>query len=510
MKSLVGRFRIRVPRWGRALGMSLVLAAGAGLGHAATEKPPEPALDLKETSVLPKDWGTTYSGTIRSKLLGSERTVDIYVPSTFAKTKRRYPVIYLTDGEYNFQRAVIAARELAGAGHIPESIVAAIETPERRQDLTPPGLSPMQSDGPDQRGEKLVRFLVEELRPQLEIRFRAGAPSVLMGHSHGGILCAYAAAKWRKQIPFIVALDAPVHIDDGWLAKTLASSASQGGYLRLVSLEVKFGWPDDAWTRLVAAAPKEWKLSRLKLSGEDHVSMVFDGFYRGLKEIFSDYSQVQVKGLSGPAAFDHYLALEPLYGGPVAPPRFVLELAEMDLCALGKSDLARKALKVWAEDYGEPEDFHDRLAEIDEAEAALKGKPTVEQMLDLAPPTASQIAPYLGVWKGRYWVDLDETRKSSFTVTFSVENGLGVAKIVNEDAPPEYRNETCRYLRVTAEGIEFGNMNGMFPPGIVARVGRLEGDRLSGESVFKGVYFRWPEDAGPRPHHMFVLERGKM
>jgi len=212
-----------------------------------------------------------------------------------------------------------------------------------------------------------------------------------MGHSHGGILCAYVAAKWRKEIPFVVALDAPVHIDDGWLAKLLASSTAEPGYLRLVSLEVKFGWPDDAWSKLVAVAPKEWKLSRTRLAGEDHESMVFDGFYRGLKELFSDYSRVQVKGLSGPAAFDHYLELEALYGGPVTPPRFVLERAEMDFCALGKGDLARMALTAWADNYGEPEDFRERASEIAEAEEALKGKQTAQQSLDLEPATSAAV-----------------------------------------------------------------------------------------------------------------------
>ena len=56
-----------------------------------------------------------------------------------------------------------------------------------------------------------------------------------------GILCAYAAAKWRKEVPFIVALDAPTHLDDGWLNKKLIASIPEGGALRLVSLEVKFG-----------------------------------------------------------------------------------------------------------------------------------------------------------------------------------------------------------------------------------------------------------------------------
>src|SRR5690349_16982383 len=106
MKPFHDRFRCRIQRSARAFGLSIALGAafvGAGPGRAApgpaapTETQPKPTLGLKESSVVPKDWGTTYSGTIRSEILGAERTVDIYVPSTFARTKRTFPVLYLTD-----------------------------------------------------------------------------------------------------------------------------------------------------------------------------------------------------------------------------------------------------------------------------------------------------------------------------------------------------------------------------------------------------------------------------
>ncbi len=41
--------------------------------------------------------------------------------------RRKYPVLYLTDAVYNFQRAVLAEVELARSGHIPESDAASLE-----------------------------------------------------------------------------------------------------------------------------------------------------------------------------------------------------------------------------------------------------------------------------------------------------------------------------------------------------------------------------------------------
>jgi hypothetical protein len=264
-----------------------------------------PKLELKPSSVLTKDWGSTYMGTIHSDILGEDRNVSLFVPRTFSTTKRAYPVVYFTDGKSYFEPAVVAVRELFLAGHIPDCVVVAIETPNRTQDLTPPGMGTFLAEG-EEKGEKFLQFIARELKPQLESAARIGRPAVLVGHSHGGILAHYAAAGWRGEFPFIVSLDAPMHLQDAWLVKNLEKSLAKGGPLRLVSLEVRFGWPDKEWERFKAEAPKDWMLIRRRLPGEMHESMVFSGFYEGLKAVFSDYSKVAVKELSGPQAFAHY------------------------------------------------------------------------------------------------------------------------------------------------------------------------------------------------------------
>jgi pimeloyl-ACP methyl ester carboxylesterase len=479
-----------------ALAFVLVLAAGS----------PGPTLELSPTHPFPPDWGTTFEGMLPSARLGEVRTVRLFLPASLAETTRTFPIVLLTDGEYHFERAVTAVLQLSSAGHIPECIVAAVETPERRRDLTPPGMSTSHSDGPDQRGERFMKFLVDELVPALRKQVRAGAPVVLMGHSHGGILGHYAAARWRKDVPFVVALDTPIHLDGGWLARQLLDSAPDKGRLRLVSLEVKYGWPDDDWAALSAVAPKEWRLSRIRLPGEDHESMVFNGFYTGLKELFADFSASQVKSLGGPEAFAHYAALEGSYGAPVIPPEFVVQRAVRDLAAKGQGELARKALATWETGYGRREDRDELLAVIEESETAMRGQESVEQLLAGTPPTPDEMAPYLGTWEGVTWISLDPARKSPIRVTFSILDGHGVAEADYPDAPEAYRRETFKFLRVTKTSIEFGNRNGMFPPGIVARVGRIGDGRLEGRQVFKGIYLRELQ-APDHPQHLFSLSR---
>jgi hypothetical protein len=461
-------------------------------------------IQLTLTNVLPADWGKTFAGVMRSQALGTDRKFNVYLPRTFDKTSRKYPVVFVTDGEYYFQRAVTAVRQLSAASHIPECIVVAIETPDRRQDMTPPGMSPMHSDGPDQRGEKFMKFIVNELLPELKAKYRAGAPNVLMGHSHGGILCAYAAAEWRNDLPFVVALDAPMHLDDGLLSKDLVTSIAAKGNLRLVSLEAKFGWSDKEWTALTTAAPKTWQLSRIKLPDEDHETMVFEGFYRGLKTIFSDYSAVKVKNLDGAKAFERYRGLESAYGGAVIPPQFVLQRAVMDLTFFGRGDEARKALQMWGEGYGEVPGREEMLADIAKGEAYMKGKETVEQLLAKKWPSPDQMKPYLGVWKGHAWLSIDESQKSPITVTFALEKGAVVASFRHDAAPAGYGTPPLKYLQMAQGGLDFGYLNGMTPRGILAYQARGTGNHLEGQVEFRGT---WLNPNAPK--HFFSITKVK-
>lgn len=474
--------------------MRIPLATFTALCLACTvaAQDPTPKAALVPSDDVPATWGKSLRGTLASAALGETRAFRVWLPASHDATARRYPTVFVTDGDHHFVDVVTAVRQLAQAGHAPECVVVGVATTERTQDLTPPGIAAYIAEG-EPRGDRLLRFLAEELAPELA-PLRASRPFVLLGHSHGAILAHHAAAKWRQQFPFVVALDGPMHLDDHWLARQLRASAAAGGHLRLVSLETRFGWSDAEWQQLQRTAPADWQLTRRAMAGDDHTSMIFTGYLDGLRTVFRDYSAVPWRNASGPEVFAHYAGLAKSYGAGCIPPRQVLQRTLMDLVIRGERDMARQTLQWLRDAYGEPGDAADTERRIENAVAAMRGKPTVEQLLAAPRPTAAEMAPFLGTWRGPIGF---AGHRPVNTVTFRVDDGRVEGSITIQETSTDVQHLTVQHVRVTPQGLDFGYMNGMYPRGLLVHATRLEGDRLVGRIELRGVHFEPP--AGHTP-----------
>jgi predicted alpha/beta superfamily hydrolase len=117
---------------------------------------------------------------IQSKILGEKRTLWIYTPdlnSSFRDTSKHYPVIYLLDGDTNFESLVGVVKNLSqvnGNSVIPEMIIVGILNTDRARDLTPTHIS---SDPPyfdsassvkTGGGQKFISFIEKELIPYID------------------------------------------------------------------------------------------------------------------------------------------------------------------------------------------------------------------------------------------------------------------------------------------------------------------------------------------------------
>lgn len=156
------------------------------------------------------------------------RRVDVWTPPGYASGDRRYPVLYMHDGQHALDPATAkhgitwgvreALTRLMGEGAIPGCIVVGVwNSAERRRDYMPQGLF----EGPDADAARrffaakfpagyiegppasdgYLRFMVEELKPMIDARYRSlpDQPNTfVMGSSMGGLISLYAIAQFPE------------------------------------------------------------------------------------------------------------------------------------------------------------------------------------------------------------------------------------------------------------------------------------------------------------------------
>lgn len=143
----------------------------------------------------------------KSEILGNARDVTVYLPPGYdERESTRYPVLYMLDGQNLFEpeRAFIPGnhwrlREAADAAigertAAPMIIVAIDNAGAVRIDEYTPTRDPARNAGG--RADEHTRMLLEELKPEIDTRFRTD-PDVLAigGSSLGGLASLHAALR---------------------------------------------------------------------------------------------------------------------------------------------------------------------------------------------------------------------------------------------------------------------------------------------------------------------------
>lgn len=145
--------------------------------------------------------------------LGRRRRVWVYLPAGYAKnTARRYPVLYLHDGQNVFDEATSyggewgvdeALDQLRKAGQdVAGTIVVAVDNgDEFRSDEYIPWVSAALKGQPHQGGQggAYVDFLAQTLKPYVDAHYRTrpgAAQTGVAGSSLGGLISVYAALKY--------------------------------------------------------------------------------------------------------------------------------------------------------------------------------------------------------------------------------------------------------------------------------------------------------------------------
>lgn len=161
------------------------------------EAPPRRRTDLRKHEAF------------QSRFLEHDRTLIVYLPSGYEASARRYPVLYMHDGQNLFDPATAFAGEEWRVDETAESLIAAqliepvivvgiYNTGEHRIDEYTPSRDPKLGGG---QADLYGRMLIEELMPFIDQHYRTlqgPANTGLGGSSLGGLLTLYLGLRYPE------------------------------------------------------------------------------------------------------------------------------------------------------------------------------------------------------------------------------------------------------------------------------------------------------------------------
>jgi predicted alpha/beta superfamily hydrolase len=225
----------------------------------------------------------------RSQFLPSARKVLVYLPPGYDRdTARRYPVLYLHDGQNLFDGATSfipgkewrvdeTAERLIEAGAVePLIIVGIYNTGEQRMAEYTPTPDPKYGGG---QADLYGRLLVEELKPRIDAEYRTrpdAASTGLGGSSLGGLVSLYLGLKYPNVFGRLAIVSPSVWWSNRAMLKSVADLRSKSSQRSWVDIRTKEGKEATADTRRLrrALTAEGWRIGRdlgyLEARGAEH------------------------------------------------------------------------------------------------------------------------------------------------------------------------------------------------------------------------------------------------
>jgi len=234
--------------------------------------------------------------TFKSKILNEDRTLNVYLPQGFDKTKS-YPIIYLLDGSMNedFIHVTGLVQFFNQMYSMPETIVVGIANIDRKRDFTfHTDLKDLQKDYPTTgHSDKFINFLEKELKPYIESQFKT-TDKYLFGQSLGGLLATEILLKKPEMFNNYFIISPSLWWDDESLLKQanqLLSKIPDAKKFIYVSVgkgehPVMVKDAEDFYDVLKKSNKKNWTVEYKMMETDNHATILHRSLYEGLVKLF--------------------------------------------------------------------------------------------------------------------------------------------------------------------------------------------------------------------------------
>jgi predicted alpha/beta superfamily hydrolase len=276
--------------------LALALAAGCRERPAPVVGEPE-IIDHSEVHVLPRSAN------------GRDYRITVGVPDSYARQPdQRYPVIYVTDGYWDYKLFKSIVGGLVYDKVMPEAIVVGIGYPGdadygrlRRFDLTPVSDGEDDELGTSGHAGEFLEVLERQIIPFVEGRYRVDASfRVLAGSSLGGLFALYTLFTRPGLFGAYIAASPATPFARGWLFSYEEAFAKSGKLLpaRLYMTVAEKEWPAmfDGGKRfdaqLRARGYRRFAYEFRVIDGERHSGTKPESFNRGVRFAFAPLAPI--------------------------------------------------------------------------------------------------------------------------------------------------------------------------------------------------------------------------
>jgi len=282
---------------------------------------------------------------VTSKVLGEDRKVYIYVPPVdSANLAKRYPVLYLMDGESHFSMIAELCRYLSrwDVNVIPEMIIVGIPNTNRTRDLTPthsiidyygkPDTSSTSWLKPSGGNAKFLQFIKEELVPYVDLHYKTEPFKIFAGHSFGGITAIDCLLNNPDMFSAFVAISPSFWWDRGYLLKLADEKLKKGSTLNKILFysDASEGVADKSsfHTNLLKFDSLIFKRQLTGLNykyvyypDEIHMTEPVKAYYDALRFIYQQWNlpPIDPKMVNAAVIMKHYRQLSLRYGYTILP-----------------------------------------------------------------------------------------------------------------------------------------------------------------------------------------------
>lgn len=336
--------------------------------------------------------------TIHSNALGQSRTIDVSLPAGYGQAERRYPVLYVLDGDFEQELAAAIARYYSDAGRIPPMIVVGIRNPDRMHELTPTptGTFRAPAEASSAGGaEQFLHFVGDELIPWVNGRFTTDSMRVLVGHSLGGLFAIYTLSKRPQLFTGWVLMEPSAWWNEGLERRNAiaALKTPAGRHARVMAVNMESLTLDT--TRWGGDGPMVREITTV---GENHTSMALQGLTHSLRIMFSDFLPTEWRPGTRPIAMlDRYDSLAFRMGYPVPIPQSALStVARMSIDARYYDDAVKVLDRM--EGTSGPSAESKRLRQKLENDRAHPAAGFVQLEFSAKRPTGAAARGFLGRW----------------------------------------------------------------------------------------------------------------